>query len=150
MSTDGFDPNNPLTISPAEEKIITIRIIGGRHLFRGGKSNNPLVMVELVGASFDSGIKHRTKVNENGYNPTWNEICEFSVRNPHYALLRFEVQDEDMFAETHFIAQAVYPVNCIRTGYRSVTLRNKFSEELELASLFIHISVMNGSPLRGN
>lgn len=149
MSAEGFDPNNPLTISPAEEKIITIRIIGARHLFRGGKSNNPLVVVEIIGASFDSGIKHKTKVNENGYNPVWNEICEFSVRNPHFALLRFEVQDEDMFAETHFIAQAVYPVNCIRTGYRSVILRNKFSEELELSSLLIHISVMSGSSLRG-
>lgn len=145
MSSEEFDPNNPSTISQHEEKIVTIRIVAARHLFRGGKSNNPLVVVEIAGATFDAGIKHRTKVIDNGYNPVWNETCEFSVRNPHFALLRFELQDEDMFAETHFIAEACYPLNCIRTGYRSVTLRNKFSEELELASLLVHIEIKHAS-----
>lgn len=145
MQLEGFDPNNPLTISPLEEKLVTIRIIAARHLFRAGKCSNPLVVVEIAGASFDSGIKHRSKVCENGFNPVWNEMCEFSVRNPHFALLRFEIQDEDMFAETHFIAQACYPLNCIRTGYRSVILRNKFSEELELSSLLIHVDIKQAS-----
>lgn len=48
---------------------------------------------------------------ENGHNPIWNETCEFLVKNPHFAMLRFEVQDEDMFGEPNFIAQAVYPVS---------------------------------------
>ncbi|XP_067640356.1 1-phosphatidylinositol 4,5-bisphosphate phosphodiesterase gamma-1 [Eurosta solidaginis] len=150
MQNDSFDPNNPLAISSMEERFVSIRIIAGRHLFRGGKSNNPLVTVEICGASFDTGIKHRTKVSENGFNPVWNECCEFAVRNPHFALLRFEVQDEDMFAETHFIAQASYPLNCIRTGYRSVTLRNKFSEELELASLLVHVDIKQTSTRAAN
>lgn len=30
--------------------------------------------------------------------------------NPYFAMLRFEVQDEDMFGEPNFIGQAVYPV----------------------------------------
>ncbi|XP_037936423.1 1-phosphatidylinositol 4,5-bisphosphate phosphodiesterase gamma-1-like [Teleopsis dalmanni] len=141
MQAENFDPNNPIAISTLEEKIVTIRIIAGRHLFRSGKSNSPLVVVEVVGASFDTGLKHRTKISENGFNPVWNESCEFAVINPHFAILRFEVQDEDIFAETQLIAQACYPLNCIRTGYRSVTLRNKFSEELELASLLVHIDV---------
>ena len=34
------------------------------------------------------------------------------VKNPHFAFLRFEVQDEDMFGEPNFIGQAVYPVSC--------------------------------------
>lgn len=145
MQAEGFDPNNPMAISPLEEKLVTIRIIAARHLFRAGKCSNPLVVVEISGASFDSGVKHRTKVCENGFNPVWNESCEFSVRNPYFALLRFEIQDEDMFAETHFIAQACYPLNCIRSGYRSVILRNKFSEELELASLLIHVDIRQAS-----
>lgn len=40
----------------------------------------------------------------------WNEVYEFRVRNPHLALLRFEVLDEDMFGEPNFIGQAVFPV----------------------------------------
>lgn len=47
---------------------------------------------------------------ENGFNPLWNERCEIHVKNPHVALLRFEVYDEDMFGERVSIAQATYPV----------------------------------------
>uniref|UniRef100_A0A1B0API1 1-phosphatidylinositol 4,5-bisphosphate phosphodiesterase gamma n=1 Tax=Glossina palpalis gambiensis TaxID=67801 RepID=A0A1B0API1_9MUSC len=146
MQTDGFDPNNPATISLLEAKIVTIRIIAARHLFRCGKCSNPLVVVEVTGANFDTGVKHRTKASENGFNPIWNETCEFTIRNPYFALLRFEVQDEDIFAETHFIAQACYALNCLRSGYRSVILRNKFSEEYELASLLIHIDIKQIPP----
>lgn len=34
-------------------------------------------------------------------------------------------------------------VTCLRTGYRSVTLKNGHSEDVELASLLIHISIKN-------
>lgn len=40
-------------------------------------------------------------------------------------------------------------VNCLNTGYRSVPLRNKYSEEYELATLLIHISIRNGE-VNGN
>ncbi|XP_017062298.1 1-phosphatidylinositol 4,5-bisphosphate phosphodiesterase gamma-1 [Drosophila ficusphila] len=142
MKSDSFNPNSPLCEGINEVKV-SIRIIAARHLFRGGKSNNPQIVVEIVGASYDTGVKYRTKVNENGFNPVWNESCEFTVHNPHFAILRFEVQDEDMFAETHFIAQACYPLKCVRQGYRSVILKNKFSEELELSSLLINIKITN-------
>ncbi|XP_055373041.1 1-phosphatidylinositol 4,5-bisphosphate phosphodiesterase gamma-1 [Condylostylus longicornis] len=138
-----FDPNDPSTLIGVPEKIITIRIIAARHLCRSGKNipNNPLVAIEVLGASFDTGIKHKTRVLDNGFNPFWNETCEFTVRNPYFALLRFEVQDEDMFAERHFVAQGTFPVQCLLTGYRSIPLRNKFNEELELSSLLVHISI---------
>lgn len=53
----------------------------------------------------------RTNAVENGHNPIWNESCEFIVKNPNFAMLRFEVQDEDMFGEPNFIGQAVFPVS---------------------------------------
>lgn len=71
----------------------------------------------------------------------WNETCEFTVRNSHLAMLRFEVQDEDMFGEPNFIGQATFPINCIRQGYRSVPLKNKYSQSIELASLLVHVSI---------
>lgn len=40
-------------------------------------------------------------------------MCEFIVKNPPLAFMRFEVQDEDMFGESNFIGQAVYPVSLI-------------------------------------
>ncbi|XP_055596548.1 1-phosphatidylinositol 4,5-bisphosphate phosphodiesterase gamma-1 isoform X2 [Uranotaenia lowii] len=155
MFRDEFDPNDPNTLIGVDEKIINIRVIGARHLCKGGRNiASPLVEIELLGAQFDAGIKHRTRaVADNGFNPIWNEICEFRVINPYFAMLRFEVQDEDMFGEPNFIGQAVYPINCLRTGYRSVLLKNKYSEELELATLLVNISIrteQNGNSRSNN
>lgn len=62
MLDDHFDPNDPTAVAYAQKKLITIRIIGARHLCKCGRNvNSPLVEVELLGATFDSGIKHRTK-----------------------------------------------------------------------------------------
>lgn len=96
MLSDDYDPNDP-TCEGLEQVLVTLRVIAARHLFKSGRTNlsSPLVEVEVLGASYDSGMKLRTKaVSDNGLNPIWNEICEFRVKNSALALLRFEVQDE--------------------------------------------------------
>ena len=55
-------------------------------------------------------------VADNGLNPVWNEQCDFDIINPEVALLRFVVQDMDMFNDPHFMGQAVFPVRCLRSG----------------------------------
>ncbi|KAJ6646988.1 1-phosphatidylinositol 4,5-bisphosphate phosphodiesterase gamma-1 [Pseudolycoriella hygida] len=144
MLNERFDPNDSNTLVDVDEKTINIRIIGARHLCKSRSNvSNPSVEVEVIGATFDSGIKHRTRSVENGFNPIWNELCEFHIKNPDFAMLRFEVQDEDMFGERNFIGQAVFPINCIRTGLRSISLKNKYSEDLELATLLVQIQIKN-------
>lgn len=62
MFDEYFDPNDSKTLN-IEKKMVTIRIISARHLFKSGKNvTSPLVEVEILGANFDSGIKHRTKI----------------------------------------------------------------------------------------
>lgn len=62
MLNDKFDPHDTNTLVGVEGKNITIRIIGARHLCKSGRNvNSPLVEVELLGATFDAGVKHRTK-----------------------------------------------------------------------------------------
>lgn len=62
MRNETFDPNDPNTLSDTPKKLITIRIIGARHLSKSGKNvNNPLAEIEVLGANFDNGIKYRTK-----------------------------------------------------------------------------------------
>ena len=63
----------------------------------------------------------------------------FPLDNPDLALIRFVVFEEDSFGEGQFLGQACYPVQCLRTGFRSVILKNEYSEELHLASLLVHI-----------
>lgn len=53
---------------------------------------------------------------ENGFNPVWDELCEFDIINPQLALIRIIVQDEDMFGDPNFLGQATFPVTNIKTG----------------------------------
>jgi phosphatidylinositol phospholipase C gamma-1 len=53
---------------------------------------------------------------DNGLNPVWNELCVFDILNPEVALIRFVVQDEDMFGDPNFLGQATFPVTAIKTG----------------------------------
>ena len=46
-----------------------------------------------------------------------------------------------MFGDPVDLAQAVVPVPCMKMGYRSIALRNSYSEELELSSLLVHIEM---------
>ena len=79
--------------------------------------STPFVEVEVIGAPYDSHNKYKTgNNNDNGLNPTWNDVCEFDIINPDVALLRFVVQDEDMFGDPNFLGQASFPVRCLRTG----------------------------------
>ena len=77
----------------------------------------------------------------NSFNPIWFAKFEFDINNPECALLRFVVQDLDVFGDPIDLGQAVIPVPCLKTGYRSVTLKNPNSEELELASLLVHLEM---------
>jgi phosphatidylinositol phospholipase C, gamma-1 len=128
MLMDDYDPNDP-SYEGLDQVLVTLRIIAARHLFKSGRTNisSPLVEVEVLGAPYDSGIKHRTKaISDNGFNPIWNEICEFRVRNSAIALLRFEVQDEgkidrvvwfycgrDAVAEKNGLTLSLLSCNCI-------------------------------------
>lgn len=97
MLHEDYDPNEASSCDGLEQVLVTLRIIAARHLFKSGRTNlsSPLVEIEVLGASYDSGLKHRTKaIADNGFNPIWNDVCEFKVKNSALALLRFEVQDE--------------------------------------------------------
>uniref|UniRef100_A0A8C2JG58 1-phosphatidylinositol 4,5-bisphosphate phosphodiesterase gamma n=1 Tax=Cyprinus carpio TaxID=7962 RepID=A0A8C2JG58_CYPCA len=144
MRSDSYDPHQ-------EKKnvrfTITIRVIGARHLPKPGRSiASPFVEIELCGQTEDN--KFKTTVNDNGLNPIWlapnsqpSEIFTFSVYEPDLTFLRFVVFEEDMFSDPNFLAQATFPVKGVRSGYRSVPLKNGFSENLELASLLVYVDI---------
>ncbi|XP_056137808.1 1-phosphatidylinositol 4,5-bisphosphate phosphodiesterase gamma-2 [Lampris incognitus] len=123
---------------------IVIRVIAARHLPKPGRSiASPFVEIELCGHMEDS--KFKTIVfRDNGLNPVWKAPAEpviFTVYEPELTFLRFVVNEEDMFSDPNFLAQAMFPVKGIRSGYRSVPLKNGYSENLELASLLVYINV---------
>ena len=143
MFKDDYDPYTRSRLSAWIQPItLTVRIIAARCLTKNGRGIvSPYVETEIAGADFDCG-KHTTNtIRDNGLNPIWNESFVFDIDTPDLAFIRFVVNEEDSFGDPNFLAQATYPVRCLRHGYRSVPLRNEFSEQLELASLLIHVSV---------
>lgn len=56
---------------------------------------------------------------DNGLNPVWKTPAEpivFSVYEPELTFLRFVVNEEDMFSDPNFLAQAMFPVKGLRSG----------------------------------
>ena len=55
--------------------------------------------------------------------------------------MRFVVFDEDYFGEPNFLGQGTFPLQSLRSGYRSVQLKNSHGEDLELACLLVQIEI---------
>uniref|UniRef100_A0A665WT72 1-phosphatidylinositol 4,5-bisphosphate phosphodiesterase gamma n=1 Tax=Echeneis naucrates TaxID=173247 RepID=A0A665WT72_ECHNA len=148
MRGDAFDPFDKDTLH-VEPITIQLQVLGARHLPKNGRSIVcPFVEVEICGADYDSCKCKTDVVADNGLNPVWvQRQFVFDIHNPTFSFLRFTVFEEDMFSDPNFLAQATYPVRLLRTGYRSVPLRNSYSEELELASLLVHIEIVNAKNL---
>lgn len=144
MLHEDFDPYSVHTMKDVEPMILTMTIIGARHLVKQGRGiASPYVELEVCGLDCDNDkVRSSTKV-DSGLNPVWNEVFHFDIDCPDLALLRIVVQVEDMFDDHSFLGQACYPVKCLRYGYRVVPLKNGYSEELELASLLIHFDIKN-------
>ena len=113
-----------------------VQVMAARYLSRKsgrGILFSPFVEVEINGADYDNA-KYKTKsVSDNGFNPDWNDSFDFQIHNPDLAILRFVIYDVDIFGDANFIGQYTVPVRCIRHGYRSIPLKNAYSEDLELA-----------------
>ncbi|RWS24632.1 1-phosphatidylinositol 4:5-bisphosphate phosphodiesterase gamma-1-like protein, partial [Leptotrombidium deliense] len=123
--------------------LISIELIAGTHLVNKEKTFvSPVVEIEIIGLNCDNYKFKSKKIDENGLNPVWMEsFPEITVECPELAFIRFVVNSEDLFGDASFVAQATYPLNCLRNGFRSVSLRNTFSEEIDMCTLLIKLSM---------
>ncbi|WP_411024401.1 PLC family C2 domain-containing protein, partial [Salmonella sp. s58760] len=81
---------------------------------------DPLVRVEIHGVHEDTSKKETQHVNNNGFNPMWNENFQFDLYVPELALVRFVVEDYDVVSSNDFIGQCTVPFNSMQMGYRHV------------------------------
>ncbi|KAJ1349239.1 1-phosphatidylinositol 4,5-bisphosphate phosphodiesterase gamma plc-3 [Parelaphostrongylus tenuis] len=147
MIDENFDPLHGETVTTSTPIRITVQVIAGRHLSRRDKHKgicSPFVEVELVGLPCDEKVFKTRTIASNGLNPIWNQTFMFEVMCPEMALLRFYVEDGDFVGPKTdpFIGQAVFPLDSIRCGFRSVPLLNQFSEELELSALLVDVQMI--------
>ncbi|KAK8783444.1 hypothetical protein V5799_010196 [Amblyomma americanum] len=104
MHDDDYDPYDGTTLKSVHPITLSIKVIAARHLMKSGRGIvSPFVEIEIVGADYDSCRYKTGTIPDNGLNPVWNEAFMFDICNPSVALLRFVVQDEDMFGDPDVI-----------------------------------------------
>ncbi|XP_051984371.1 1-phosphatidylinositol 4,5-bisphosphate phosphodiesterase delta-1-like isoform X2 [Xyrauchen texanus] len=142
-----FDPTT-LTKGPwLKQKTLHVMVISAQQLPKVNERKSsivdPLVQVQIYGVSADTTVKETPYIDNNGFNPMWNEKFQFDVYVPDLALVRFLVEDYDYASDNEFIGQYTLPFNSLKNGYRHVPLFTKNGDLLSSAGLFIHIMVVD-------
>ncbi|CAJ0962526.1 unnamed protein product [Ranitomeya imitator] len=138
-----FNPNSEDPLPGQLKKQLVLRIISGQQLPKPkdsmlgdrGEIIDPFVEVELIGLSVDCYKEQTRVVDDNGFNPMWEETLVFTVNMPEVSLIRFLVWDHDPIGRD-FIGQRTISLSSMMPGYRHVYL-----EGMEEASIFVHVAI---------
>ncbi|KAM4627582.1 1-phosphatidylinositol 4,5-bisphosphate phosphodiesterase eta-1 [Polymixia lowei] len=143
MCKGSFNPfcDDPLPAYPKKQLIL--KIISGQQLPKPpdsmlgdrGEIIDPFVEVEIIGLPVDCCKDQTRVVDDNGFNPVWEETLSFTVHMAEVALVRFLVWDHDPIGRD-FVGQRTVAFSSLMPGYRHVYL-----EGLTEASIFVHIAV---------
>ncbi|KAI4875064.1 hypothetical protein NFI96_033363, partial [Prochilodus magdalenae] len=143
MCKGAFNPtlSDPL---PGHRKTqLVLKIISGQQLPKPkdsmlgdrGEIIDPFVEVEIIGLPVDCNKEQTRVVDDNGFNPMWEETLVFTLHMPKIALVRFMVWDHDPIGR-NFIGQRTIAFTSMMPGYRHVYL-----EGMEEASIFVHVAI---------
>ncbi|XP_069472948.1 1-phosphatidylinositol 4,5-bisphosphate phosphodiesterase delta-4 [Ambystoma mexicanum] len=148
-ASSDFNPEQPKGKSGFSPVHLDINVISAQQLPKDEDSKDeivdPLVRVEIYGIPADHA-KHETKhIDNNGFNPIWNETLKFKIHVPKLAMVRFVVEDYDIASKNDFIAQYTLPFTSIKSGYRHIHLLSKDGNQIPPASLFVHIKITQAS-----
>ncbi|OQV17418.1 1-phosphatidylinositol 4,5-bisphosphate phosphodiesterase delta-4 [Hypsibius exemplaris] len=140
QSPPGFPDISQGSVRPLRLKV---RVISAQQLPKLVATSDkditdPYVVVEVFGSDRDMKICNTNSVQNNGFNPTWEEEFHFRVHDPNLAVLRFEVRDMDRRTRD-VIGQYSIAVGCVQEGFRHVPLLDSQEQPLDLTTLFVHI-----------
>ncbi|RVE58468.1 hypothetical protein OJAV_G00209410 [Oryzias javanicus] len=140
-----FSPEKPEERPSYKPQRLSIQVISGQQLpkvnQKEGSIVDPLVRVEIYGVPQDQAKEETSHINNNGFNPVWNETLNFVIHTPELALVRFVVEDYDKASRNDFIGQFTLPFTCIQPGYRHIHLLSKDGMGIPPSSLFVNISI---------
>jgi hypothetical protein len=108
-----------------------------------GEVIDPYVKVEVHGVPNDSKNYQTRVIDNNGFNPVFNESFSFETQMKSLGLLYIAVYDSDQFDADDFIAYATIPLNCLREGIRNVHLKSwngNNSGEFQFCSIMVNIT----------
>ena len=112
----------------------TISVLCGQFLplspLKKSGSINPFVKITVYGGDTkQKSAEHRTKVVlKNALNPVWDDKAGFTFTAlfPSMSIIVFSVFDKSDSGE-EFIAASAMPVSCMRQGFRSVALFDRYN-----------------------
>uniref|UniRef100_UPI00398F7C09 1-phosphatidylinositol 4,5-bisphosphate phosphodiesterase eta-1 n=1 Tax=Pristiophorus japonicus TaxID=55135 RepID=UPI00398F7C09 len=138
-----FNPFSEDPLHGRPKKQLTLKIISGQQLPKPphsvlgdrGEIIDPFVEVEIIGLPIDCCKEQTRVVDDNGFNPVWEETITFTVHMPEIALVRFLVWDHDPIGRD-FVGERIVPFSTLMPGYRHVYL-----EGMTEASLFVHVMI---------
>ncbi|KAM8967174.1 1-phosphatidylinositol 4,5-bisphosphate phosphodiesterase delta-1 [Pelodytes ibericus] len=140
---------NPKFIQEGEwwtPKKLHVMILSGQQLPKLNKKKSsivdPMVTVELHGVARDNDKKTTKVIDNNGFNPVWNEQFVFDVDVPALALVRFLVEDYDVASRNDFVGQFTIPLTSLQMGYRHIHLLTKSGDRYPSATLFVHTALL--------
>ncbi|XP_039983240.1 1-phosphatidylinositol 4,5-bisphosphate phosphodiesterase delta-1a isoform X1 [Xiphias gladius] len=143
-----FDPNT-LTKGPwLKRKTFHVMVISGQQLPKINKDKHrsivdPLVRVEIYGVPADNASRETHHIENNGFNPMWNESFQFDIHVPELAMVQFVVEDYDSTSQNDLVGQYCQPLTSVQNGYRHVPLLTKRGDVICSAGLFVHLMLMD-------
>uniref|UniRef100_A0A672UHM2 Phosphoinositide phospholipase C n=1 Tax=Strigops habroptila TaxID=2489341 RepID=A0A672UHM2_STRHB len=105
-----FNPSDPSSREgPAEQP-------PSRLVQKDGEVIDPLVRVEIHGVPADQARQETKYIENNGFNPRWDETLQFQLHVPELALVRFVVEDYDKTSRNDFVGQFTLAFANIKPG----------------------------------
>ncbi|XP_055513102.1 LOW QUALITY PROTEIN: 1-phosphatidylinositol 4,5-bisphosphate phosphodiesterase delta-3-like [Leucoraja erinacea] len=141
-----FDPARPRNGAGLNKTQLIIDVITAQQLPKVNKDKknsivDPLVRVEVHGVPEDNATKRTRYIENNGFNPVWNEVLKFTISVPEQALIRIVVEDYDSSSSNDFIGQFTLPFTSVKEGYRHIHLLARDSAPLSPATLFVRVRI---------
>ncbi|NWY51118.1 PLCD4 phosphodiesterase, partial [Chionis minor] len=141
-----FNPSDPGSREGPGPVTLTIQVISGQQLPKVANSKDgavidPLVRVEIHGVPADQARQETKYIENNGFNPRWDETLQFQLHVPELALVRFVVEDYDKTSRNDFVGQFTLAFANIKPGYRHIHLLSKDGTSIPPSSLFVHIRI---------
>ncbi|XP_054715280.1 1-phosphatidylinositol 4,5-bisphosphate phosphodiesterase eta-2-like [Uloborus diversus] len=137
---------------PGHEMQIAIQVISGQLLPKPNRAEeggvvDPYVSIKVVGHPLDKQ-KAKTKwINNNGFNPVWNQTLNFVLRAPELAIFHFRVKTVNV-TSNELIGQFALPSSSLAEGYRHVHLEDAAGHSLQPATIFIHVKITEHAQYR--
>ncbi|KAJ8276985.1 hypothetical protein GJAV_G00070120 [Gymnothorax javanicus] len=146
--TSNFDPNTPSEGEWLQRKTLHVMVISAQQLPKLNREKpksivDPLVKVEIYGVPADVASKETHHIENNGFNPMWNEKFKFDISVPELALVRFKVEDYDSTSPNDRIGQYTLPLTSMLNGYRHIPLLTKSGDVIPSAGLFVHVMLLD-------